>query len=434
MSELQLLVTMVIVFVVMLLIKIPVAYALGLSSLVIFYIMGIPFTSAINSMYNSVNSFPLLAIPLFMLLAQLMTAGGITERLFKISDAFVGHISGGLGQVNVFISLLFGHLSGSAQADAAGIGSMIVPMMKKAGYPVGFTVAITACSSTLGVILPPSVLMIVYGAMSGTSIAALFVAGFVPGFLVCFTQMGYTYYMARKYNWPRGERSTWAQRAVAVKNGLPVIILPFIIIGGTSSGMFTATESAAIACMFAIILIFVVYRSFNIWDIPKIIVATAQDFSLTMFALASAGITGWLVAFLGAPQMIATWILGITDSYLGVYLLLIMFLLIVGTTLSPITVIIIFMPIIQQLGASVNINDVHLGIVVILTLSLGLVTPPYGSCLMIVSQIGGIPITRAFISVIPIILIVLGIILLGVIFPELFLFLPRLVVPMAFPS
>jgi len=240
--------------------------------------------------------------------------------------------------------------------------------------------------------------------------------------------------MASKYNWPKGERKSWLERGKTMKSGIPVIILPLIIIGGTSSGMFTATESAAIACMFAVMLIFVVYRNFSVKEIPGILVGTARDFSLTMFALASAGITGWLVAFLGAPALIAGWIFGITDSYLGVYLLLLAFLFIVGTTLSPITIIIIFMPIIQELGAAVNINDVHLGIVVILTLSLGLVTPPYGSCLMIVSQIGGIPIMRAFASVMPIVLLMMALIIVGVIFPELFLFLPRLMVPAAFPS
>lgn len=428
------LVILMLVFTVMVFIKIPIAYALGLSSIAVMFRMGIPLTSAINSMYSSVNNFALLAIPLFMLLAQLMDKGGITARLFKISDAFVGHIRGGLGHVNVFMSLLFGHLSGSAQADAAAIGSMLIPTMKKSGYETGFTVAITASSSTLGVILPPSVLMVVYGAMSGTSIAALFVAGFVPGFLIAIVMMGYTYIMAVKKGWPMGEKHTWRQRGGAVKGAVPVVLLPLIIIGGTSAGLFTATESAAIACLYAFILMFVVYRNYKVKDIPTVMVSTAMDFSLTMFAVASAGITGWLIAFLNAPQIAAYWILGITDSYFGIYLLLIAFLLFVGTFLSPMTAIIIFMPIIQQLGSVANINDVHLGLIVILTLSLGMVTPPFGTCLMITAQIGDIPIPQAFKSVFPIIILVLGVIIVGVVIPELFLFLPRILVPVAFPG
>lgn len=428
------LVLLLMLFTIMVSIKIPIAYALGLASLGVIYHMNIPFLSAVNSMYNSVNNFSLLAVPLFMLLAQLMDKGGITDRLFKISDAFVGHIRGGLGHVNVFISLLFGHLSGSAQADAAGIGSMLIPAMKKAGYDSGFSVAITACSSTLGVIIPPSVLLVVYGAMSGASIGALFIAGFVPGFLIAIAQMVYTYVLAIKYNWPRGEKYTWKQRGQALSGAIPVILLPVVILGGTSSGLFTATESAAIACLYAVVLMFMIYRNYDPKEIPAILVHTASEFSLSMFAVASAGITGWLIAYLNAPQMIADWILHITQSYLGVYLLLILFLLFIGTFLSPITAIIIFLPIIQQLGHAVHINDIHLGLIVVLTLSLGMITPPYGSCLMITAQLGEITIPQAFKSVLPILIITVGIILLGVLFPELFLFLPRMFVPMAFPA
>lgn len=430
----QLLLILLAGFAVMVMVKIPIAYALGLSSLVVIVKMGIPMTSAINSMYNSVNNYSLLAVPLFMLLAQLMDKGGITDRLFVICDAFVGHIRGGLGHVNVLISLLFGHLSGSAQADAAGIGAMIIPAMRKSGYDSGFSVAITACSSTLGVIIPPSVLLVVYGAMSGASIGALFIAGFVPGFLIALAQCLYTYYMAVKHNYPKGEKYTWGQRGKALKSALPVIFLPLIILGGTTSGLFTATESAAISCFYALVLMFGVYRTYKVKDVPKILLKTAMDFSLSMFAVAAAGITGWLIAYLNAPQMIADAILSITSSYLGVYMLLVLFLLFIGTFLSPITAIIIFLPVIKQLGAVVNINDIHLGLIVVLTLSLGMVTPPYGTCLMITSQIGEITIPQAFKSVAPIIGVTLLIIFLGMVFPDLFLFLPKLLVPTAFPA
>ena len=430
----QLLLILLAGFAVMVMVKIPIAYALGLSSLVVIVKMGIPMTSAINSMYNSVNNYSLLAVPLFMLLAQLMDKGGITDRLFVICDAFVGHIRGGLGHVNVLISLLFGHLSGSAQADAAGIGAMIIPAMRKSGYDSGFSVAITACSSTLGVIIPPSVLLVVYGAMSGASIGALFIAGFVPGFLIALAQCLYTYYMAVKHNYPKGEKYTWGQRGKALKSALPVIFLPLIILGGTTSGLFTATESAAISCFYALVLMFGVYRTYKVKDVPKILLKTAMDFSLSMFAVAAAGITGWLIAYLNAPQMIADAILSITSSYLGVYMLLALFLLFIGTFLSPITAIIIFLPVIKQLGAVVNINDIHLGLIVVLTLSLGMVTPPYGTCLMITSQIGEITIPQAFKSVAPIIGVTLLIIFLGMVFPDLFLFLPKLLVPTAFPA
>lgn len=428
------LIILLVSFGILVLLKVPIAYALGLSSLYVIYIMDMPFISAINSMYSSVNNFSLLAVPLFMLLALLMARGGITDRLFDVCNTFVGHIRGGMGHVNVLISLLFGHLSGSAQADAAGIGSILIPAMKKSGYDTGFTVAITCCSSTLGVIIPPSVLLVVYGAMSGASIGALFIGGFVPGFLIAGAQCAYTYYRAVKYNYPRGPKHTWKERGNAVKNAIPVMLLPALILGGTTSGLFTATESASVSCFYAMILMFFVYKTYHIKDIPQLLVQTASDFSLSMFAVASAGITGWLIAFLGAPQLLADWVLGITTSYLGIYLLLVAFLLIIGTFLSPITAIIIFLPVFQELAKVAHFNSVHLGLIVVLTLSLGMVTPPYGTCLMITSQLGEIKMSEAFESVFPILVITVGIIVLGIIFPDLFLFLPRLLVPMAFPS
>ena len=429
-----LLLLLLITFVVMIVLKIPIAYSLGLSSVLVIAVMGLPITSAVNAMYSSVNSCSLLAVPLFMLLAQLMDKGGITDRLFAVCDAFVGHIRGGLGHVNVVISLLFGHLSGSSQADAAGIGSMIIPAMQKAGYDTGFTVAITCCSATLGVIIPPSVLFVVYGAMSGASIGALFVGGFVPGFLIALFQCFYTYRMAIKHNYPCGRRYSWRERGKATGKALPVIILPVIILGGTTSGLFTATESAAIACMYALFLMFAVYRNYRVKDLPKLLVKTALDFSLSMFAVAMAGITGWLIAFLNAPEMICNAILSVTHSYFGVYFLLVLFMLFLGTFMSPITAIIIFMPILQKLGALVGINDIHMGLVVVLTLSLGMVTPPYGSCLLITAQIGNTKPVEAFRSCIPIIGLTLLVILIGIIFPDVFLFLPKLFVPTAFPA
>lgn len=419
-------------FLLMVMIKIPVAYALGLSSMLVCVQLGVPLTSAVSSMYDAVSNFSLLAVPLFMLLATLMDVGGITERLLKVCEAFIGHIRGGMGHVNVIVSLLFGHLSGSSQADAAGIGGILIPAMKKGGYDAGFSVAITACSSCLGVIIPPSVLMVVYGAQSGASVGALFVAGLVPGFAIALAQCAYTAWMAKRHNYPCMPKTTWGERGESLKKALPVIILPLIILGGTTSGFFTATESAAVACMYAAFLMFVVYRNYKIKDIPKLMVKVATEFSLSMFAVASAGITGWLIAYLDAPATIAGWILNITDSYIGIYLLLIAFLLVIGTFLSPLSAIIIFMPIFQQLAAVGGFNDIHMGLIIIMTLSLGMVTPPYGTCLMITSQIGEITMPQAFKHVAPILLVTVAVIILFVIFPELLLFIPRMLVPTAF--
>ena len=420
------------VFAIMIFLKIPVGYALGLSSFMMFLKLGIKMTSAMSSIYSALANFSLLAVPLFMLLAMLMDAGGITERLLKLCEAFVGHIVGGLGHVNVIVSLLFGHLSGSSQADAAGIGGMLIPAMKKAGYDAGFAVAITAVSSTLGVIIPPSVLMVVYGAMAEISIGALFVAGLVPGFGIAVGQCIYVYFMAKKRGYPRGPKFTAKERVIAFKDAIPVVILPMIILGGTTSGLFTATESASIACVYAFILMFVVYRNTKLSSLPKTFMGCARTFSLSAFAVAMAGVTGWLIAYLKAPQAIAGFITGVTTNYYGIYALLIVFLLFIGTFLSPISAIIIFMPIFKQLAVIGGFNDVHMALIVIMTLSLGMVTPPYGTCLMITSQLGEITMVEAFKHSMPIIAVTVAVIFLFVCFPELLLFLPRFFVPTAF--
>lgn len=420
------------VFALMIILKIPVGYALGLSSFMMFLKLNITLLSAMSSIYSSLTGFSLLAVPLFMLLAMLMDVGGITERLLAFTKAFVGHITGGLAQVNVVISLLFGHLSGSSQADAAGIGGMLIPAMKKAGYGAGFSVAVTAVSSTLGVIIPPSVLMVVYGAMAEISVGALFIAGLVPGFCIAVGQCIYCYVISKKRGYPRERKFTAKERLVASKDAIPVIILPFIILGGTTSGLFTATESAAIACVYAFFLMFVVYRNFNWKDLPRVFMRCARTFSLSAFAVGMAGVTGWLIAYLKAPEAIAGFITSVTTNYYGIYILLIIFLLFIGTFLSPISAIIIFMPIFKQLAIVGGFNDIHMALIVIMTLSLGMVTPPYGTCLMITSQLGEITMAEAFKHCMPIIAVTVGVIFLFVCFPEVLLFLPRLMVPTAF--
>jgi tripartite ATP-independent transporter DctM subunit len=416
-------------FFLMIALKIPVAFALGISSMVTILYLELPFMSIVNQMYASIDSFPLLAVPFFLLLGNLMNEGGVTDRLVKLSDALIGHIRGGLGHVNVLVSMLFAGLSGSAAADTAGIGAMLIPAMKKAGYDTDYTVAVTAASSTLGVIIPPSIMMVIYGAMGQVSIGALFLSGFIPGVLIGLSQMGYTYYLAVRKGYPANPRKTMKQMVDAFIKAIPPMILPFIVLGGIVGGIFTATEAAAVAVVYGLVLMMVFYRSIKVRDIPKLFAASLVNYSLPMLAVAAAGVMGWLIAYLNAPQMIAGYITGITDSPLGIYLLIVAFLLIIGTFLSPITAIIIFLPIIQGLGNAAGFHPIHLGIIVVLTLSLGMITPPYGICLLIAAQIGGIPAPRAFVATLPMIGLTLLIILGGILVPDLFLILPKLLLP-----
>ncbi len=416
-------------FFLFILIKIPVAHSLALSGMTTMMYLDLPFTTILNNMFASINSFPLLAVPFFLLLGNLMNEGGITRRLVDFSNAMIGHIKGGLGHVNVLVSMLFAGLSGSSAADTASIGAMLIPAMVEDGYDVDYSVAITAASSTLGSIIPPSIMMVVYGAMGQVSIGALFLSGIVPGLLIGFSQMGYTLYLAKKNDYPALPKTTMKEKAKSFVHAFPPLLLPSIILFGITGGLFTATEAAAVSVVYGFILMFVVYRSYKIKDLPKVIADSVIASALPMFAVAGAGIVGWLIAYLDAPQAIAQMIMGITSSYFGIFTAIVLFLIIIGTFLSPLTAIIIFLPILQELGNIAGIGSVHLGIVTVLTLSIGQITPPYGICLLIATQIGKIGTLRSFKAIIPLILLTLGIIYAGILVPDLFLFIPKLLMP-----
>jgi tripartite ATP-independent transporter DctM subunit len=413
-------------------IRVPLAFALILSSLAVIIQLGLPFVSIANQLFTGINSFPLLAVPFFLILGNLLTTGGITERLIDVANAWVGHIKGGLGHVNVVVSMLFAGLSGSPASDAAGEGAVIIPAMVKSGFDKDFTVAITACSSVLGAIIPPSITMVLYGAMGQVSVGALFLAGIVPGILIGFSQMGYVAYMAHRRNYPALPKATWKERLVRTVRAVPPLSIPLIILGGITQGIFTATEAAAVSLFIGLFLVYVVYRDTSWKELPKLFTEGVITFSLPMFAVACACVLGWLIAYLDAPAMIARAMMSLTTSYFGIYAMLIIFLLIIGTFLSPVASIIIFLPIIQEMGNAGGINPVHLGVIVTVLLALGQVTPPYGICLLIDCQIAGLSMPRAFKATIPILILAIGVVFIGIIFPDLFLFIPKLLMPAIF--
>ncbi|TVQ38827.1 MAG: TRAP transporter large permease [Geminicoccaceae bacterium] len=427
-------VTLVGGFLLLIALRVPIAFSIGLASMATIWQLGIPLTSVANQMFASINSFPLLAVPFFLLLGRLMNDGGITDRLLRFADATVGHIRGGLGHVNVMVSMMFASLSGSAAADTASIGAVLIPAMKKAGYPAPFAVAITAASSTLGIIIPPSILMVIYGAFGNVSIGALFLGGIVPGILIGLAQMGYTYVVAKRFGIINPERKSWRTMGKTGLVAAPPMILPIVILGGITGGIFTATEAAAIAVVVGLLLAVVFYRAISPLALPRILADSVVAYSLPMFAVAAAGVMGWLISYLGVAREVADFILSVTTTRTGLLLMIMGFMLIIGTVLSPITAVIIFLPIIQEIGRFGGIDQIHLGLIVILSLALGLVTPPYGICLLIASQIGEISAPRAFVAVLPLIGLVLLIIIAGILFPGLFLFLPRTFMPAAFPG
>jgi tripartite ATP-independent transporter DctM subunit len=412
--------------------RVNIGFSLIISSVFVMLLEGLQLTSVVNQMYAGIDSFTLLAVPFFMLLGRILNAGSITERLLSVANALVGHIRGGLGHVNVLVSMVFASLSGSAAADTASVGSILIPAMKRAGYDPAFAVALTAASSTLGVIIPPSIILIIYGAFGNVSIGALFVAGVVPGLLIGLFMMIYTYILALRHNYPSNPFPGVPAAARSVRRGAAPLLIPVLVLGGIIGGFFTPTEAAIMAVGWAMFLTFVLYRDVSIRRLPRILAESVIDFSVPLFTVASAGIFGWLIAYLGAAELVVTFITAQTENPYGIMLLLIGFLVLVGTVLNPISAIIIFLPIIQALGTTAGFHPVHLGVLATIVLSVGLITPPYGICLLIAAQIGEVRIGPAMRAVLPICCLALSVACLSLWFPWIILGLPQLLTPQYF--
>ncbi len=420
-------------FFVLIAFRVNIGFALILSSVFVILWEDLPLTSVVNQMYSNIDSFTLMAVPFFMFLGRILNAGSITTRLLEVSNATVGYVRGGLGHVNVFVSMVFASLSGSAAADTASVGSILIPAMKKAGYDPAFSVALTAASSTLGVIIPPSIILIVYGAFGNVSIGALFLGGVVPGVTIGLFMMGYTFVMAIRHGYPANPFPGMATLARALWRGAAALLIPVFVLGGVVAGVFTPTEAAISAVVWALFLTVVMYRDIPLRELPGHLSRAAVEFSVPLFTVAGAGIFGWLIAFLGAADTVVNFITSQTDSPLGIILLLIGFLLLIGTVLNPISAVLIFLPIIQGLGDLAGMDPVHMGVLTTIVLSVGLITPPYGICLLIASQIGDVALGRAMLAVLPIVGLTVLVAVLSFFVPDLVLGLPRLVSPHLFP-
>lgn len=412
-------------FFVLIAFRVNIGFSLILSSVIVIIWEDLPVTTAINQMFSNTESFTLLAVPFFMFLGRILNAGSITDRLLTVADATVGHVRGGLGHVNVFVSMIFASLSGSAAADTASVGSILIPAMKKAGYSPAFAVALTAASSTLGVIIPPSIILIVYGAFGNVSIGALFLGGIVPGVTIGLFMMAYTYVMAIREGYPANPFPGIRALFKALWRGAAAMLIPVFVLGGVIAGIFTPTEAAISAVIWALILTFVIYRDVPLRELPGLLTQATMDFAVPLFTVAGAGIFGWLIAFFGAAEIVVTFITAQTSDPVGIMMLLIGFLLLIGTVLNPISAVLIFLPIIQALGNTAGMNPVHMGVLATIVLSVGLITPPYGICLLIAAQIGDVPLGKAMLAVIPIVGLTILVAVLSIFFPDIVLALPK---------
>jgi tripartite ATP-independent transporter DctM subunit len=412
------------------LLRVPVAFALGLACIPVFFIDPrlTPFV-LLAEMFKSYNAFVLLAVPFFLLAANLMNSAGITDRLVRLSQAMVGHLPGGLGHINVMVSMLFAGISGSSTADAAGIGSLLIPQMRKQGYDVSFSVAITACSSVMGVIIPPSILMVVWGGLMSVSIGGLFLAGVLPGLLIGLSMMGTVYVYAKVYGYPIYVRSSLRDLAGAFGHAFLALMTPLIIIGGIVGGFFTPTEASVIAVLYSLVLGLFVYRSIGPRELPKVLYNSARFAAISLFCVGTASAFGWALAYFQIPRALVAEIEAMGLGLYGTGIMVAVAFLIIGMFIDAIPAIIILGTVLFPVTEAVGMHPIHFAIIGVVSLAFGLVTPPYGLCLLIACAIGEIKVIQALRDVAIILIPMLGVLLLVILLPDLILALPRLIMP-----
>jgi tripartite ATP-independent transporter DctM subunit len=412
----------------LLILGVPVAFALGVSSLVTFYVLDIPLVVAFQRMAAGMNVFSLMAIPFFVFAGDLMHRAGIAERLIRVADAALGRTRGGLGQVDVAASMLFGAVSGSAIASVSAMGSSLGPMMREKGYDADYAVNVSATAAITGLLIPPSHNMIIYAAAAGVSIslADLFLAGVFPGIMTGFMLMIAAWVVAVKRNYPRGSFPGWRAFLLAIVGAVPGLVAAAIIVVGVLSGMFTPTESSGVAVVYTILVALLVYRSLS-WDGFKAATAAAvRTTAMVMMVIGAAAAFGWLLALLEAPSQLADLLHGITSDPILLLLLINIVLLLLGTFMDMAPLIIITTPIFLPMAGDLGMDPVHFGIMLILNLGIGLVTPPVGSVLFVGCAVGKIPIEQTVRTIWPFYLALIAALIAVIYIPSLSLWLPEL--------
>jgi len=409
-------------FVALILIGIPIAFSIGIASLVgIATMTSAPTTMIPMKMFYGLNSYVLLAVPLFVLTANIMNSGQISHRLINFSIALVGRKPGGLGHANVLVSMLFAGVSGSSTADTAGVGKILIPNMINKGYSREMSVGVTAASSTIGGIIPPSITMVIYGGLTNTSVGQLFIGGMIPGVLIGLGMMFVISRIAVRDNLPAMPKISKAEFIELSKDAIPAMITPLIIIGGIVFGVFTPTEAAAFSAIYAFLVSVFYYKSIKLKDLLGIFSETLKLSCLSLFALAAASALGEFLGFYRINTLVADFFGQLGGSEYLFLFIIVLFFLFIGTFMDAIPAMVLFVPVVYPVALSLGVDPIQLGIVIIITLSIGLVTPPYGLCLLISSTIGELPVDRSFKAVLPYIAVILCV-LIGIIFvPSLLL-------------
>lgn len=413
-------------FLILIFLGIPVAFSLGLSSLIYLIVADIPLSIIPQKMFAGLNSFVLLCIPGFILAGNLMNAGGITDRIIQFANNFFGRIRGGLGLANVGSSMGFAGISGTALADTASIGAILIPAMKKEGYGAGFSVAVTASSSTVGPIIPPSLPMIIVGTLASLSIGDLFLAGALPGILLGLGFMIPTYIISVKRNYPKGEAKSLKEIWKSFTGAFWALFMTVIILYGILGGYFTPTEASIIAVLYAFVVGIFIYKELPVKKIPEIMLSTISSTASIMLLVGFANLFGWVMVSEQIPQLVADTILGISSNPIVVTLLIILLVLFVGTFMETIAGLVILFPVLLPVATTIGMDPIQFGVMMVLSMIVGVVTPPVGVCLFVASQIGKVSIGTATRELVPFLCVSLVVLLLVAFVPQVTLFLPSL--------
>jgi tripartite ATP-independent transporter DctM subunit len=410
---------------------VPVPFALMASVFItVVLFTHISLASMTGQLFNGVNTLMLLAVPFFLLVGELMTSANITVRIIAAAQALVGHLRSGLAQVVAVFGLFFAGISGSSTADVVAMSTVLMPEMKREGYDPAFTAALIAAASTMANMVPPSILAVVYGAVGNVSIGGLFLAGATPGVLVGIGLMVYSYFFG-----PPGvpkKRATFSELANSVKSAALPLFIPFIIVGGIMTGQFTPVEAGMVAVVYVIVVLLPLQSRGHFKHLPRDFMLAGALYALPMSAVAAASAFGWVLAYLRGPDVVSDWIERVAGhNGIAIMFLIVAMLVIVGDFLEGIPAIIIFMPLILALVKLGHIQPLHMGVVIIVTLAFGNITPPYGLQLLLASNLAKVPWPRALVACLPLYLIFFAVIALIVVFPDLTLWLPRWLFPQA---
>ncbi|SLM17569.1 conserved membrane hypothetical protein [uncultured spirochete] len=418
-------------FVLLMILRVPITFSLACASIATAAYLHIPLMAIVQQMVQGVKSFSLLAIPFFIIAGEMMGRGGIALKLINLANVLVGRIRGGLAMVNVVESMFFGGISGSAVADVASTGTIMIPLMKQKGYDDDFSVAITVTSATQGIIIPPSHNMIIYSvAAGGVSVGRLFLGGFVPGVLLGISLMIIAYIISVKRNYPKERKYTFKEGVKIFGDAFLGLLTAVIIMGGVISGIFTATESAAVAAIYAFIITFFVYRQIPLKEFKGILYSTLKTLTMVMTLIASASAFSWLMAYLRIPAKVTEFLISITDNKILLLMLINVLLLVLGMIMDMAPLILIVTPILYPVVVGkLGLSPIHFGIILMINLAIGLCTPPVGSALFVGCAVGKVSIEKATKAMVPFYIVMVIVLLLITYVPQITMFVPNLVMP-----